>query len=111
VQVETPSIFASHDAKQSSALALISVPRTLDETAIVSQMSSKPSYDTWSESPCAQALAMERRVVQDAADEEDVEAETVLLEVGASVEGDAQLPETTGGGSPPAPIIKEREPG
>jgi hypothetical protein len=54
---------------------------------------------------------MGRRFVQDAADEEDVEAETVLLEVGAIVEDDAQLPETTGAGLPPAPTTKTREPG
>jgi hypothetical protein len=53
---------------------------------------------------------MERGFVQDAADEEDVEAETVLLEIGTIVEDDVQLPATTGGGSPPAPITKTREP-
>ena len=47
--------------------------------------------------------------MQDIANKEDIEADTVLLEIRATIEDDTQLLEIIEGGSPSALIIKKRE--
>jgi hypothetical protein len=82
--------------------------------ATLSQISSKLSYDTWFERPCAHASAIGRGFVQDdgRVDEDEVEEEVVVeikvLNAEEVVE-DAQLPLASGGGAPPASRMRLRE--
>jgi hypothetical protein len=133
---EVPSTFATHEAKQSSTVALESEPIILGVSAAVSQDSLKPLYKSWFVSPCAHASAMERSFKQaDAEADEDVEteeeesdevkdAETEVIDAEAEVtddtveDGDAENDvddeqgELTRGGSPTLlPPSRIMEPG
>jgi hypothetical protein len=76
------STFATHEARQSSTVALLSVPIMLGVRAALSQDSLKPEYASWFVSPCAQACAIGRSPMHCVA--EDV-AEEIVDEVSEAV--------------------------